>query len=166
MARNTDVEIAPEPKVGTMRSMGSLTRYDLSHIRGSSLIVASVLVVGALLAGGCGSSSKPEYCSKVSDLRGSVEELKAVEIESGTLATLEADLKTVRSNAGEVVESAKQDFPNETSALKTSVSSLSAATEELAAAPTPQELLALAPKVSGVVLATEELTSATESACE
>jgi hypothetical protein len=149
-----------------MRIFGSPTRDHLPPIPGGRLIVALAFVAAALVVGGCGSSSKPEYCSKVSDLEGSVEELKGVEIESGTLATLEADLKKVQSNANEVVASAKQDFPNETSALKTSVSGLSTATQELAAAPTPQELLALAPKVSGVVLAAEELSSATKSACE
>ena len=128
--------------------------------------MALALVALAIVAVACGSSSKPEYCSNVSNLEGSVEELKGLEIESGTVATLEADLKTVQSNANEVVESAKKDFPNETSAVKTSVSSLSTATQELAAAPTPEELLVLAPKVKGVVVAAEELSSATESACE
>jgi capsule polysaccharide export protein KpsE/RkpR len=124
------------------------------------------LVAIALVAVGCGSSSKPEYCSDVSDLEGSVEELKGVELQSGALATLEADLKKVQTNANEVVSSAKQDFPSQTSAVKTSVSSLSTATRELAAAPAPQELVDLAAKVKSVALAAEELSSATESACE
>ena len=120
----------------------------------------------ALFVAACGSSSKPEYCSNVSGLEESVAELKAVELESGAGAALEADLKKVQTGADEVVASAKKDFPSETSAVKTSVSSLSTATQELAATPSPQELLALAPKVSGVALASEELSSATESACE
>ena len=115
----------------------------------------------------CGSSSsKPEYCSNVSNLEGSVEELKGLELQSGVAATLEADLKKVQTGADEVVASAKSDFPSETSAVKSSVSSLSTATQELSAAPSPQELVALGTKVSGVVTATEELSSATESACE
>jgi hypothetical protein len=124
------------------------------------------LVAIALVAVGCGSSSKPQYCSNVSDLEGSVEELKGVELQSGALATLEADLKKVQTNTNEVLASAKQEFPSQTSALRTSVSSLSTATQELAAAPTPQELVVLASRVKSVALAAEELSSATESACE
>lgn len=150
--------------------MAARKNFDLGparHFPGRLLIMASILVAVALVAVACGgSNSKPEYCSSLSELEGSVEELKGLEIESGTVATLEADLKTVQSNANEVAESAKKDFPNETSAVKTSVSSLSGATQELAATPTPQELLALAPKVKGAVLAVEQLSSATESACE
>ena len=150
-----------------MRILGSPRLRGLSAVAGHLLVTALALVTLAFVLAACGSSSsKPAYCSNVSELEGSVEELKGIEIESGTLATLEADLKTVQSNADEVVESAKKDFPNETSAVKTSVSSLSTATQELAAAPAPEELLALAPKVKDVVLAAEELLSATESACE
>ena len=120
----------------------------------------------ALVAVGCGSSSKPEYCSNVSDLEGSVEELKGVELQSGALPTLEASLKKVQTNANEVVAAAKQDFPSQTGALETSVSSLSTSTQALAAAPTPQELAVLATEIKSVAHAAEELSSATESACE
>ena len=130
------------------------------------LIGAAALVLVALLLAACGGSSKPAYCSNVSDLEGSVQELKSVELESGALATLEADLKKVQTNADAVVGSAKEDFPTETSALKSAVSSLSTAVGQLPAAPTPQELLALATQIDTTVSAAEELSSATESACE
>lgn len=124
------------------------------------------LVAITLVAAGCGSSSKPEYCSNVSDLEGSVEELKGVELQSGALATLQTSLKKVQTNANEVIASAKQEFPSQTSAVRASVSSLSTATQELAAAPTPQELLALGVNIKSATAAAEELFSATKSACE
>lgn len=139
-------------------------RHAIRSDRG--LVVAALaLIAMALVMTACGSSSKPEYCSDVSSLEGSVEELKGVELQSGALATLEADLKNVQTDANEVVSSAKQDFPNETSAVRTSVTGLSTATQGLAAAPTPQELAVLAASVKSVASAAEELASATESAC-
>ncbi len=125
----------------------------------------AALVAVPLLASGCGGSSKPEYCSKVTELEGSVEELKNVQLESGALPSLQADLKLVQSNAEGVVNSAKQEFPTETTAVKSSTSTLAAALQALAPAPTPAELLSLAPKVTAVVSAVEGLSSATESAC-
>ena len=149
-----------------MRIFRKATRSGLLRSPRGLVITALALVAIALVAVGCGSSSKPEYCSNVSDLEGSVEELKGVELQSGALATLEADLKKVQTNANEVVSSAKQDFPSQTSAVKTSVSSLSTATQELARPRRPRNLLVLASKVKSVAVAAEELSSATESACE
>lgn len=119
----------------------------------------------SLLAAACG-SSKPDYCSNVSDLEGSVEELGSVKLESGALETVRTDLEEIRTNADNVVRSAKEDFPSETSAMKSSVSSLAAAVEALPPAPTAQQLVALGAAVQRTVTASEELSGATESACD
>lgn len=124
------------------------------------------LLALALFSIGCGDSSKPDYCSNVSDLQGSVDELSSVKLESGAVETLKADLEKIQTNANAVVSSAKQDFPNETSALKSSVSDLSARVNQLPAAPTPQQLLGLGSEIKTTVTAAQELSSATESACE
>ena len=119
----------------------------------------------SLFAAACG-SSKPDYCSNVSDLEGSVEELGSVKLESGALETVQTDLEEIRTNADNVVSSAKEDFPSETSAVKSSVSSLAAEIEALPPAPTAQQLVALGAGVQRTVTASEELSSATESACD
>lgn len=124
------------------------------------------LAAVAVAVTGCGSSSKPEYCSDVSNLEASVHELGVVELNSGALAVLQSDLTTVQKNADAVVTSAKEDFPSETSALKSSVSSLSDTINKLPPSPTTEELLPLAPEISSTVKASEELEAATESACE
>ncbi len=72
----------------------------------------------------------------------------------------------MQSDADAVVSSAKEDFPNETSALKSSVSSLSTTIEELPSSPTAQQLAALAPEINGVVTAAKDLDSATNSECD
>jgi hypothetical protein len=125
-----------------------------------------VLAIAASVAVGCGGSDKPAYCSNVSDLKQSVDDLKGVKIERGALSTLRTDLQKVQSNANAVVSSAKQDFPSQTSALKSSVSSLSTAVKQLPASPTAQQLVPLVLMVRSVVTAAKGLGSATSSACD
>ena len=130
------------------------------------LTLAVALAAAALVAAGCGSSSKPAYCSNVSDLQQSVTDLKSLQLNSAVVSTLQTDLQKVQSNANAVVSSAKQDFPNQTSALESSVSTLSTSVKQLPPSPTPQQLLPLVPQVNSVVTAAQGLSSATSSACD
>jgi hypothetical protein len=67
------------------------------------LWIMFVLAIAALVAAGCGGDDKPAYCSDVSDLQQSVDDLKNVRLtESGALSTLQTDLQTVQSNADAV----------------------------------------------------------------
>jgi hypothetical protein len=131
-----------------------------------TLILAVAAATATLVAAGCGGSSKPAYCSDVSALQSSVDDLKSVQLQSGALTTLQTDLQTVQTNANAVVSSAKQDFPSQTSALQSSVSSLSKTIKGLPSSPTPQQLLPLAPEIKSVVTAAQDLSSATSSACD
>lgn len=56
----------------------------------------------------CGSSSKPEYCSNVTALEESVDELGSVQFEGGFLDTLKADLNQVQKNARESLFGTRQ----------------------------------------------------------
>ena len=126
-----------------------------------------VLAVAVLVAAGCGGDDKPAYCSNVSDLQQSADDLKNVQLsDSGALSTLQTDLQKVQSDANAVVSSAKQDFPSQTSALKSSVSKLSTTIEQLPASPTAQQLAPLAQEISSVVTAAKDVDSATSSACD
>ncbi len=134
--------------------------------RRMTLIVPVVLAAAALVAAGCGGSSKPAYCSDVTDLENSVNSLKSVQLDSNTISTLQTDLQKVQTNANAVVSSAKQDFPNQTSALESSVSALSTSVKALPASPTPQQLLTLTTQVASTVSAADNFKSATSSACD
>ncbi|MBK5109888.1 MAG: hypothetical protein JJE10_00815 [Thermoleophilia bacterium] len=134
---------------------------------GAKLIVVPVVILGAsLFAAGCGSDDKPEFCSDVSALQDSVDELTNIQLESGVLTKLESDLQTVETNAKAVDSSAKQDFPSETSALDSSVSKLANSIQKLPESPSTQQLVALAPQISAVGDAWNEFSDATESACD
>ena len=131
------------------------------------LWIVFVLVIAALVGAGCGGDDKPGYCENVADLQVSVDDVKNVQLsESGALSTLQSELPQVRSDANAVVSSAKEDFPSQTSALKSSVSKLSTTIEQLPASPTVQQLAPLAQEVSSVVTAAQDLESATSSACD
>ena len=132
----------------------------------AALILAMAVAAAALVAAGCGGSSKPDYCSKVSDLQQSVNDLKGVQLQSGALSTIQTDVQKVQSNATAVVSSAKQDFPTQTSALQSSVSTLSATINALPPAPTPQQLAPLVPQIRSVGTASQDLSNATNSACD
>ena len=131
-----------------------------------TLIASVVLAAAALLAVGCGSDDKPAYCSDVSDLQSSVNDLKNVQLNSDAVSTVQTDLQKIQTNANAVVSSAKQDFPNETSALASSVSTLSTAIKKLPSSPTAQQLAALVPDINSTVTAAKNLSSATKSACD
>ena len=132
----------------------------------AALILAMAVAAASLVAAGCGGSSKPDYCSDVSDLQQSVNDLKSVQLQSGALSTIQTDVQKVQSNATAVVSSAKQDFPTQTSALQSSVSTLSATINALPASPTPQQLVPLAPQIRSVGTAAQNLSNATNSACD
>lgn len=133
---------------------------------GYKLIILPLAIAGmGLFAAGCG-SDKPDYCSDVSALDQSVNDLADIKLESGVLSELESGLNEVQSNAEAVEQSAKQDFPSETSALETSVSTLSKSIEKLPESPSAEQLLALAPQIKAVVDADNEFDSATQSACD
>jgi hypothetical protein len=136
------------------------------HASRTVLIPVVALAIAAVSAAGCGSSSKPAYCSDVTDLQNSVNSLKSVSLGSDTVSTLKTDLQKVQTDANAVVSSAKQDFPNQTSALQSSVSTLSNSVNALPSSPTSQQLFALTPQVASAVSAADNLKSATSSACD
>lgn len=130
-----------------------------------TLILALALAAPALMVAGCG-DDKPDYCSNVSDLQSSIDELKSVDLGTDTLSTVQTDVQAIQRDADAVVSSAKEDFPDETSALESSVSTLSTSVQELPASPTAEQLLALAPQIANSVSAADNLKSATSSACD
>ena len=95
--------------------------------RGAMRIAVATVAVGALIAlAGCGSSSKPAYCTDRTNLENSIKNLPSV-TSSGGVSGLKSQLTTIVSDANSVVSSAKSDFPSQTTAVKTSVDALQSA---------------------------------------
>jgi hypothetical protein len=117
-------------------------------------------------AAGCGGSSKPAYCSDRSQLEQSVRALGNGEVlRQGGLQDLKTKLQTVEPDANNLVGSAKEDFPSETGAIETSVSTLKTTVQQLPSSPTPQQVAAVAADTRGVVTSFQGFREASDSKC-
>lgn len=128
--------------------------------------ILAVLAIVAALAGaaGCG-SSKPGYCGDRSRLEQSIKELSSVNLSNG-LSGVETQLRTIESNANALVASARSDFPTETTAIRTSIDTLSAGIRALPSNPSASQIASLATDASSVVSAVNGFVDATKSKCE
>jgi hypothetical protein len=143
---------------------------DRAHSVGGVMIVfprslTVLAVVGVTLAFAACGDSKPSYCSNVSDLESSVKDLGNVDVSSGGVNALQTQLKKVESSANDVVSSAKGDFPNETSAMSSSLKSLDTAVSQAGSSPSAATIAALGVDVKNVVTAVDSFTGATDSKC-
>ena len=129
----------------------------------TTISLVAVTLFALVAATGCG-SSKPAYCSDRSALETAVDNL-SVAAKTGGTASLQAQVKTVVSASTAAIDSAKADFPTETSTLKTNVDQLKTAVEGLPANPSGVERAALALDATAVVSALAAFTSATRSEC-
>jgi hypothetical protein len=114
----------------------------------------------AVIAAGCG-SSKAAYCGDRSKLEQSV---KDIDVTKGVSA-LKTQLQQVQTNANSLVSSAKGDFPNETSAINTSLAKLKTDVGAIASSPSPAQLVAVASDAKSAVNAVSAFASASKSKC-
>ena len=129
----------------------------------------ALALVGAITAltavAGCGGGSgKPSYCADRSNLESSIKGLASLSL-SGGLSGLQAQLRTIQSNATTLVDSARSDFPSETSAIRSSVDVLSTDVRALSSSPSPGQVAKLATDASNVVTSVKSFTDATSSKC-
>ncbi len=136
---------------GPMTSGGRLRR----------VILCAVFIALAALIAGCG-SSKPAFCKDKSALQKSVTSISL----SGGVSSVKSQLQTVESQAKSLVSSAKSDFPDETTAIKTSVSKLQTNVKALSSSPTPAQLAAVALDIKNAVSSVSSFVSASSGKCQ
>jgi hypothetical protein len=119
----------------------------------------------ALTAAGCGGDD-PGYCSEVSNLEQSVRDLGEVNVVEGGTNALEEALREVEANARSTVDAAKSDFPEETSAVSDSISSLTSSVEQVEGSPTSEQIARVGRDAAAAVTAVTNLVDATSSECE
>ncbi len=125
--------------------------------------VALAAVAGVLAMAGCG-SSKPAYCTDRTNLESSIKGLSNLDLSNG-LSSLETQLKKIESNATTLVNSAKSDFPGETSAITSSVDALKSAVTQLASDRSAANALAVTTDAANVVKSVKSFTDSTNSKC-
>jgi hypothetical protein len=121
------------------------------------LVCAAVIAVVGLA--GC-SSSKPAYCTDRTNLENSVKGLTSVGI-----SQLKSQLTQIESNAAALVNSAKSDFPDQTSAISSSVSALKSSVAALPSSPTAAQLVTVTKDAANVVSSVKNFYDATSSQC-
>ena len=125
----------------------------------------AALALGVAALAGCGGSSKPSYCSSVSNLQSSIKAIPSTNIVQTGLSGLESAVAKVQSDAQTAISAAKSDFPTETSALKSSIDTLSTTVKEAASSPSASTIAQIPGQVSAVVTAVDNFQSATKSKC-
>jgi hypothetical protein len=128
-------------------------------------IASVVLGMVALAAAGCG-GSEPGYCSEVSDLEQSVRGLGEVNVVEGGTNALEEALRKVEADARSTVDAARSDFPEETSAVSDSISSLTSSIEQVEGSPTSEQIARVGRDAAATVTSVTNLADATKSECE
>ena len=132
-------------------------------VRATRRLICCALLIGlAALIVGCGGSSKPAFCKNRSALQESVTNISV----SGGVSSLKTQLQSIQGQAKSLVSSAKSDFPDQTTAINTAVSTLQTHVKELSSSPTPAQLAAVAVDVKNAVSSVSDFTSATKSKCE
>jgi hypothetical protein len=132
--------------------------------------LAAVSLTGALLIAGCGSSSKPAYCTQVTNFENSVKTLEGVEVSASNISTISTDVQKVATSASEMASAVKGEFAPQISSVKSSVAALEATVKGVASAPSASTLSHAVTVVPGQVEALEhsaaELKEATKSKCK
>ena len=133
--------------------------------RAAMRTAVATVAAGALIAlAGCGSSSKPAYCTDRTNLENSIKGLTSLSASSG-VSGLKAQLTTIASDATSVVNAAKSDFPSQTSAVKTSVDALQGAVNALPSSPSATQVAGIASDAASVVNSVKSFTAASKSKC-
>src|SRR5208283_5048368 len=127
------------------------------------LTFATVAAATVVTLAGC-SSSKPAYCTDRTNLNNSVKGLTSLTASSG-VSGLKSQVNTIQSDATALVNSAKSDFPDQTSAITSSVDALKSAVAALSSSPSAAQIATVTSDASSVVSSVKNFTDATSSQC-
>jgi hypothetical protein len=116
-----------------------------------------VVVVGLV---GC-SSSKPAYCTDRTNLQNSV---KGLNVSSG-VSGLKSQIQMIQSDATTLVNSAKGDFPSQTSAITSSVDALKSSIAALPSSPSAAQLATVTRDAASVGSSVKSFIDASNSSC-
>jgi hypothetical protein len=125
--------------------------------------VACTVALGTLALVGCG-SSKPAYCTDRSNLQNAMNGLKGLTI-SGGVSAWESQAQKVDTAATALVNSAKSDFPSQTSAISSSVKALKSSIAALHSSPSAATIATAAQNASNMKNSVNSFTNATSSKC-
>jgi hypothetical protein len=121
--------------------------------------LAFTAAVAVVALAGC-SSSKPAYCTDRTNLQNSVKGLT-----SAGISGLKTQVKQIQSDATALVNSAKSDFPTETSAITSSVDALKNSLAALPSSPSAAQIATVTQDAASVVSSVKSFVDASNSKC-
>lgn len=131
--------------------------------RGPSAVLARLTVIAALatagagILAGCGGSSKPAYCSDVTNFKNAVAQVKT----TSSASALVSELKTVASTGQAAISAVKTNLAPETTAVKNSLAALENSAEQLTSSSTRGAAITAIPsQVDAVRTAADNLDNA------
>jgi hypothetical protein len=127
------------------------------------VLLASAVVIGIVALASC-SSSKPAYCTDRTSLQNAVNGLTSLNASSGVSAW-KSQVQMVQSAATALVNSAKSDFPNQTTAITSSVDALKSSVAGLSSSPSAAAIATVTQDASNVKSSVNSFTDATSSQC-
>jgi cytochrome c556 len=143
------------------RDAARMTRHRLA----SAAVLGAVLALSLAACGSSSSSSKPAYCSDRDALQKSVSGITDIGLNAGAISQLQTQLKTVDTDAQQLIASAKGDFPTETGAISNATADLRNAVKDVQSSANAQSIAAVATGVSSVVTSVKDFMSATKDSC-
>jgi len=129
-------------------------------------LVLAVPVLAALVATGCGGSSKPAVCGKRDAVKTSVDDLLKVNPITDGTAAVTSQLDAVQQSVKDLASAAGTQYQPQISALQASLSTLSAQVKALGSSPSTAGLAAIVPSAQKVATDFKSLTDAIGSACD
>jgi esterase/lipase len=127
-------------------------------------VAVAVLVAGAVVLAGCG-SSKPSYCSSLTTLKQSVKDLPSTDVIKNGTNALKTNVDKVVNNAHAVVNAAKKDFPAETGAITTAIDSLQTTVNQLEKGTSPTLVVQAASNVASLATSVKNFSSTASTKC-
>jgi hypothetical protein len=117
----------------------------------------------AIPLSGCG---KPSYCSKVSDLKRSVQQIRNIDPLSTGSTSVVHTVNGIEKNTNATITAAKSDFPQETQALSSSYAALKGTVTQVSGGRTNRaNLTTLAVQAAAFANAVDDFKTATNSKC-
>jgi hypothetical protein len=139
------------------------------HVKRFMPVTALTLATAALLAG-CGSGSKPAYCTQVANFENSLNTLEEVEVSPSNLSTIATDVQKVGASSKELVSAVKTEFAPQINSMKGSVAAIEATVRELTGTPSSSTLThavtAIPPQLEALKRSADEIQEVTKSKCK
>ena len=128
--------------------------------RASAVVLALGLAIGVPACGG-----EPEVCADVDALRADRDDLKAIELQPGSLADFSAAFDEVEADVDRLVENAASEYENEIDAVQSATRALTTSVETATQTPSGPAITQVSADFGAFTTAVDNLQEAVDGTC-